>query len=75
MPLERRRCRWVDNIKMNLGEIRWVVWTGLIWLRIGTSNEASGSIKNAIFFFLLMSFQEFIALHFLNIQLNIHPIA
>jgi hypothetical protein len=26
---------WEDNIKMDLGEIRWGVWTGLIWLRIG----------------------------------------
>jgi hypothetical protein len=22
-PLRRRRCRWVDNIKMNLREIGW----------------------------------------------------
>ena len=26
----------VDNIKMDLQEVRWGVWTGLIWLRIGT---------------------------------------
>jgi hypothetical protein len=30
-PLGRPRCRWVDNIKMDLH--RYVVWTGLIWLR------------------------------------------
>jgi hypothetical protein len=35
--LERPRRRWVDNIKMDLREIRWDVWIGLIWLRIGTS--------------------------------------
>jgi hypothetical protein len=33
---------WVDNIKMDLGErereVR-VVWTGLVWLRIGTGGE------------------------------------
>jgi hypothetical protein len=31
--------RWVDNIKMDLREIGWngMVWTGSIWLRIGTS--------------------------------------
>jgi hypothetical protein len=29
-PLERPRCRWVDNIKMDLREIDGVVWTGLI---------------------------------------------
>jgi hypothetical protein len=34
----RPRCRWEDNIKMDLREIGWgVVWTGLIWLRIGSS--------------------------------------
>jgi hypothetical protein len=35
-PLGRPRRRWVDNIKMNLREIGWVVRTGPIWLRIGT---------------------------------------
>jgi hypothetical protein len=52
-PLGRPRPRFVDNIKMYLRE-RWngVVWTGLMWLRIGANggscehgNEASGSIK------------------------------
>jgi hypothetical protein len=34
-PLGRRpRRRWVDNIKIDLREMG---WTGLIWLRIGTS--------------------------------------
>jgi hypothetical protein len=35
-PLGRPRRRWVDSIKMDLGEIGWdgVDW---IWLRIGTS--------------------------------------
>jgi hypothetical protein len=33
-PLGRPRRRWVDNIKMDLREIR-VVWTGLIWPRVG----------------------------------------
>jgi hypothetical protein len=32
----RSRRRWVDNIKMDLRENR-VVWTGLIWFRIGNS--------------------------------------
>jgi hypothetical protein len=35
-PLGRPRRRWVDNIKMHLRE-NGVVWTGLIWLRTGTS--------------------------------------
>jgi hypothetical protein len=36
-PLRRPRRRWVDNIKMDLREIGWVVCPGLIWLRIGTN--------------------------------------
>jgi hypothetical protein len=40
-PLGRPRSRWVDNIKMDLGEIRWNgVWTGSNWFRIGTSGGA-----------------------------------
>ena len=41
-----------DNIKMDLKEVGYGVWTGSIWLRIGTGgrlyehgNEPSGSIK------------------------------
>jgi hypothetical protein len=37
IPLGRPRRRWVDNIKMDLREIGWVVWIGLMWLRIRTS--------------------------------------
>jgi hypothetical protein len=29
-PLGRPRCRWVDNIKMDLREIHEMVWAGLI---------------------------------------------
>jgi hypothetical protein len=37
-PLGRPRHRWMDNVKMDLGEREdGVVWIGLIWLRIGTS--------------------------------------
>jgi hypothetical protein len=36
-PLGRLRRSWKDNMKMDLREIGWVTWTGLIWLRIGTS--------------------------------------
>jgi hypothetical protein len=40
-PLGRPRRRWVDNIRMDLGEERWdgVMWTGLFWLRVGTGGE------------------------------------
>ena len=34
--LGRTRRRWEDNIKMDLQEVRWGVWTGSSWLRIGT---------------------------------------
>jgi hypothetical protein len=29
----------VDNIRMDLGEVDVVMWTGLVWLRIGTGVE------------------------------------
>jgi hypothetical protein len=31
IPLGRPRCRWVDNIRMDLGEVGWsdVDWIGL----------------------------------------------
>ena len=35
-PLGRPRCRWEDNIKMDLQEVGGVVGTGWSWLRIGT---------------------------------------
>jgi hypothetical protein len=35
-PLGRPRRRWVDSVKMDLRQDG-VVWTGSIWLRIGTS--------------------------------------
>jgi hypothetical protein len=38
-PLERRRRRWKDEIKMDLREIGWGVWSGLTRLRIGTAGR------------------------------------
>jgi hypothetical protein len=38
-PLGRPRRRWVDNIRMDLGEWGGVMWTGLVRLRIGTGGE------------------------------------
>ena len=34
--LGRPRRRWEDNIKMNLQEVGFGVWTGSSWLRIET---------------------------------------
>jgi hypothetical protein len=44
-PLRRPRRWWVDNIKMDLRETErdGVVWTGLIWLRIGASGGLLGT--------------------------------
>jgi hypothetical protein len=39
LGLGRPRCKWVDNIKIDLGEMGWLVWTGLVWHRIETSGE------------------------------------
>jgi hypothetical protein len=51
-PLGRPRHRWEDNIKINLQEVGWGAWTGLIWLMIGIGSrhllsgiELLGSIK------------------------------
>ena len=35
-PLVRPRCRWLDNMKMNLQEVGCGVWNGSSWHRIGT---------------------------------------
>jgi hypothetical protein len=35
-PEGRLRLRWEDNIKMDLKEVGWDAWVGLMWLRIGT---------------------------------------
>jgi hypothetical protein len=35
----RPRCRWEDNIKMDLQEVVWGAWTGSSWLRIGTGGR------------------------------------
>jgi hypothetical protein len=40
--LRRPRRRWVDNIRIILERWDGVVWTGLVWLRIGTSEELLG---------------------------------
>jgi hypothetical protein len=37
--LGRPRRRWEDNIKMDLLEVGVGLWTGSIWLRIGTGGR------------------------------------
>jgi hypothetical protein len=38
-PLGRPRRRWMDNIRTILEKLDGVMWTGLVWLRIGTGGE------------------------------------
>jgi hypothetical protein len=33
----RPRCRWEDDIRMNLAKYGGEVWSGCIWIKIGTS--------------------------------------
>jgi len=35
-PLGRTRNIWEDDIKVDLQEVEWGAWIGLIWLKIGT---------------------------------------
>jgi hypothetical protein len=35
-PLGRPRRRWENNIKKDLQEVGWEIWTRSGWLRIGT---------------------------------------
>jgi len=35
-PYGRPRCRWENNMKIDLQEVGLGAWTGLIWLRLGT---------------------------------------
>jgi hypothetical protein len=37
-PLGRPRHRWEENIKLDLEEVGWGAWTGLIWFRRGTGD-------------------------------------
>jgi len=34
----KTRHRWKENTGMDFRVIGWILWTGLIWLRIGTSD-------------------------------------
>jgi hypothetical protein len=35
----KETTRKTNNIRMDLGEVGWGMWTGLVWLRIGTGGE------------------------------------
>jgi hypothetical protein len=38
-PLGRPRHRWVDILRGILEKLDGVMWTGLVWLKIGTGGE------------------------------------
>jgi hypothetical protein len=44
-PLERSRRRWVDNIKMDLGEIR---WDGVDWAELAQDRDQWRALVNRV---------------------------
>ena len=34
-PLGKPRCRWEDNIKVDMQEVGCCAWTGMMWLMLG----------------------------------------
>ena len=44
--LGRPRCRWVDNIRMDLREMGCGIWTGLGWTRIETGGGCGSAVMN-----------------------------
>jgi hypothetical protein len=44
-PLGRPRCRWVDNIKMDLGEMR---WGGVDWIGLTKDRDKWRAIVNVV---------------------------
>jgi hypothetical protein len=43
-PVGRPRCRWVDNIKMNLGQMR---WGGVYWIGLPQDRDKWRAVVNA----------------------------
>jgi hypothetical protein len=44
-PLGRQRCRWVDNIKMDLLEIG---WGGVDWIGLAQDRDKWRAVVNAV---------------------------
>jgi hypothetical protein len=44
-PLGRPRCRWVDNIKMDLGEIG---WDGRDWIELDQDRDQWRALVNMV---------------------------
>jgi hypothetical protein len=44
-PLGRPRCRWVDNIRMDLGEIG---WDGVDWIYVAQDRDQWRALVNTV---------------------------
>jgi hypothetical protein len=44
-PLVRRRCRWEDNIRMDLREIGWEV---VVWIHVAQDRDQWRGLVNAV---------------------------
>jgi hypothetical protein len=44
-PQGRPRCKWADNIKMDLGEIR---WGGADWIGLAQDKDKWRALLNAV---------------------------
>jgi hypothetical protein len=46
-PLGRQRSRWVDNIKMDLGEIG---WDGMEWIKLAQDKDEWRALVNTMLY-------------------------
>jgi hypothetical protein len=44
-PLRRSRCRWVDNIKMDLRETG---WDGMDWIELAQDRDQWRALENTV---------------------------
>jgi hypothetical protein len=44
-PLGRQRCRWVGNIKMDLGDIK---WNGMAWIDLAQDRDQWRALVKAV---------------------------
>jgi hypothetical protein len=44
-PLRRRRCRWVDNIKIDIREIG---WDGIDWIELAQDRNQWRALVNTV---------------------------
>jgi hypothetical protein len=49
-PLERPRCRWVDNIKLDL---RGIEWDGMDWIDVAQDRDQWRALVNTVVNFLV----------------------